>query len=63
MVGQTVSESTELYGFCRTSRSALDPVFPLLCFEGLATSVTTEESSEADKDLFRLTPHGALPDW
>ncbi|XP_075894989.1 vinexin isoform X3 [Nelusetta ayraudi] len=29
----------------------------------LSTSVTTEESSEADKNLFRLTPHGALPDW
>ncbi|XP_034094201.1 vinexin isoform X3 [Gymnodraco acuticeps] len=24
---------------------------------------TTEESNEADKNLFRLTPYGALPDW
>ncbi|XP_053727521.1 vinexin isoform X2 [Synchiropus splendidus] len=26
-------------------------------------SSNTEERGEADKNLFRLTPHGALPDW
>ncbi|KAL7391850.1 hypothetical protein ABVT39_015761 [Epinephelus coioides] len=26
-------------------------------------SANTEESNEADKNLFRLTPYGALPDW
>ncbi|XP_030593891.1 vinexin isoform X2 [Archocentrus centrarchus] len=31
--------------------------------ERLQLSANTEESNEADKNLFRLTPHGALPDW
>lgn len=26
-------------------------------------SANTEESNEADRNLFRLTPYGALPDW
>ncbi|XP_041644513.1 vinexin isoform X7 [Cheilinus undulatus] len=26
-------------------------------------SANTEENNEADKNLFRLTPYGALPDW
>ncbi|CAI5650778.1 unnamed protein product [Oreochromis niloticus] len=31
--------------------------------ERIQLSANTEESNEADKNLFRLTPHGALPDW
>ncbi|XP_042344198.1 vinexin isoform X5 [Plectropomus leopardus] len=31
--------------------------------ERLQLSAHTEESNEADKNLFRLTPYGALPDW
>ncbi|XP_028433675.1 vinexin isoform X2 [Perca flavescens] len=31
--------------------------------ERLQLSANTEERNEADKDLFRLTPYGALPDW
>ncbi|XP_070820352.1 vinexin isoform X4 [Chaetodon trifascialis] len=31
--------------------------------ERLQLSANTEESNEADKNLFRLTPYGALPDW
>ncbi|XP_041855978.1 vinexin isoform X2 [Melanotaenia boesemani] len=31
--------------------------------EGLQLSAKTEERNEADKNLFRLTPYGALPDW
>ncbi|XP_034397789.1 vinexin isoform X3 [Cyclopterus lumpus] len=31
--------------------------------ERLQLSANTEESNESDKNLFRLTPHGALPDW
>ncbi|XP_026177349.1 vinexin isoform X2 [Mastacembelus armatus] len=31
--------------------------------ERLQLSANTEQSNEADKNLFRLTPHGALPDW
>ncbi|KAM3611231.1 uncharacterized protein V6R79_015300 [Siganus canaliculatus] len=31
--------------------------------ERLQSSANTEESNEADKNLFRLTPYGALPDW
>ncbi|KAM8886839.1 vinexin isoform 2-T4 [Spinachia spinachia] len=31
--------------------------------ERLQLSTNTEESNEADDNLFRLTPHGALPDW
>ncbi|XP_061584856.1 vinexin isoform X3 [Cololabis saira] len=31
--------------------------------ERLRLAARTEESNETDKDLFRLTPHGALPDW
>ncbi|TNN55610.1 Vinexin [Liparis tanakae] len=31
--------------------------------ERLQLSANTEESNEADMNLFRLTPHGALPDW
>ncbi|XP_034547649.1 vinexin isoform X3 [Notolabrus celidotus] len=30
---------------------------------GLQSSANTEENNEADKNLFRLTPYGALPDW
>ncbi|XP_041793759.1 vinexin isoform X4 [Chelmon rostratus] len=31
--------------------------------ERLQLSANSEESNEADKNLFRLTPYGALPDW
>ncbi|XP_068559581.1 vinexin isoform X3 [Cebidichthys violaceus] len=31
--------------------------------ERLQLAANTEESNEADKNLFRLTAHGALPDW
>ncbi|XP_019949644.2 vinexin isoform X9 [Paralichthys olivaceus] len=31
--------------------------------ERLQLSASTEESSDTDKNLFRLTPYGALPDW
>ncbi|XP_047184972.1 vinexin isoform X2 [Scophthalmus maximus] len=31
--------------------------------ERLQLCVGKEESSDTDKDLFRLTPYGALPDW
>ncbi|XP_035852585.1 vinexin isoform X7 [Sander lucioperca] len=31
--------------------------------ERLQLSANTEERNEADKNLFRLTPYGALPDW
>ncbi|XP_031705278.1 vinexin isoform X1 [Anarrhichthys ocellatus] len=31
--------------------------------ERLQLAANTEESNEADKNLFRLTSHGALPDW
>ncbi|XP_022055555.2 vinexin isoform X3 [Acanthochromis polyacanthus] len=31
--------------------------------ERLRLSASTEQSNEADKELFRLTPYGALPDW
>ncbi|KAM9361035.1 vinexin isoform 2-T2 [Symphorus nematophorus] len=31
--------------------------------ERLQLSAKTEQSEEADKNLFRLTPYGALPDW
>ncbi|CAK6950216.1 vinexin isoform X4 [Scomber scombrus] len=31
--------------------------------ERLQLSANTEENNEADKNLFRLTPYGALPDW
>ncbi|XP_018524452.1 vinexin isoform X2 [Lates calcarifer] len=31
--------------------------------ERLKLSANTEESPDADKNLFRLTPYGALPDW
>nr|XP_020446266.1 sorbin and SH3 domain-containing protein 2-like isoform X2 [Monopterus albus] len=31
--------------------------------EWLQLPASTEQSKEADKDLFRLTPYGALPDW
>ncbi|XP_039875756.1 vinexin isoform X2 [Simochromis diagramma] len=31
--------------------------------ERMQLSANTEEGNEADKNLFRLTPHGALPDW
>uniref|UniRef100_A0A3B5BDL5 Vinexin-like n=1 Tax=Stegastes partitus TaxID=144197 RepID=A0A3B5BDL5_9TELE len=31
--------------------------------ERLRLSANTEQNNEADKDLFRLTPYGALPDW
>ncbi|XP_076587900.1 vinexin isoform X5 [Chaetodon auriga] len=31
--------------------------------ERLQLSANTEKSNEADKNLFRLTPYGALPDW
>ncbi|XP_029961039.1 vinexin isoform X2 [Salarias fasciatus] len=31
--------------------------------ERFQLSANTEESNEADMNLFRLTPHGALPDW
>ncbi|XP_037634135.1 vinexin isoform X7 [Sebastes umbrosus] len=31
--------------------------------ERLQSSANTEGSNEADKNLFRLTPYGALPDW
>ncbi|KAM9394057.1 vinexin isoform 2-T5 [Pholidichthys leucotaenia] len=31
--------------------------------ERLQLSASAEENNEADKNLFRLTPHGALPDW
>nr|XP_046243147.1 vinexin isoform X2 [Scatophagus argus] len=31
--------------------------------ERLQSSANTGESNEADKNLFRLTPYGALPDW
>ncbi|XP_054466342.1 vinexin isoform X2 [Anoplopoma fimbria] len=31
--------------------------------ERFQLSANTEESNEADKNLFRLTPYGALPDW
>ncbi|KAM6931508.1 vinexin isoform 2-T3 [Xenentodon cancila] len=31
--------------------------------ERLRLSARTEERNETDKNLFRLTPHGALPDW
>ncbi|XP_068422881.1 vinexin isoform X2 [Clinocottus analis] len=31
--------------------------------ERLQLSANTEENNEADNNLFRLTPHGALPDW
>ncbi|XP_027133583.1 vinexin isoform X1 [Larimichthys crocea] len=31
--------------------------------ERLQLSANTEKSDEADKNLFRLTPYGALPDW
>lgn len=30
---------------------------------GLQLSASTEQSNEAGKNLFRLTPYGALPDW
>lgn len=30
---------------------------------GFQLSTNTEESNKADDKLFRLTPHGALPDW
>lgn len=30
---------------------------------GFQVPANTEESNEADKNLFRLTPYGALPDW
>ncbi|XP_067377458.1 vinexin isoform X2 [Channa argus] len=31
--------------------------------ERLQESTNTEKTNEADKNLFRLTPYGALPDW
>ncbi|CAJ1068460.1 vinexin isoform X4 [Xyrichtys novacula] len=31
--------------------------------ERLKFSANTEENNDADNNLFRLTPHGALPDW
>nr|XP_029137652.1 vinexin isoform X2 [Labrus bergylta] len=31
--------------------------------ERLQLSAHTEDNNEADKNLFRLTPYGALPDW
>ncbi|XP_071338618.1 vinexin isoform X3 [Trachinotus anak] len=31
--------------------------------ERLQLSANTEESNDTDKNLFRLTPYGALPDW
>ncbi|XP_062238472.1 vinexin isoform X2 [Platichthys flesus] len=31
--------------------------------ERLQLSASTEESNDTDKNLFRLTPYGALPDW
>uniref|UniRef100_A0A1A8L7B4 Sorbin and SH3 domain containing 3 n=1 Tax=Nothobranchius pienaari TaxID=704102 RepID=A0A1A8L7B4_9TELE len=31
--------------------------------ERLPSSADKEESNEADKNLFRLTPYGSLPDW
>ncbi|XP_028269239.1 vinexin isoform X2 [Parambassis ranga] len=31
--------------------------------ERLGLSANTEDSNEADRNLFRLTPYGALPDW
>ncbi|XP_028312846.1 vinexin isoform X2 [Gouania willdenowi] len=31
--------------------------------ERLRITADAEESNEADNNLFRLTPHGALPDW
>ncbi|XP_029915864.1 vinexin isoform X2 [Myripristis murdjan] len=31
--------------------------------ERIQTSANTEDENEADKNLFRLTPYGALPDW
>ncbi|XP_037337527.2 vinexin isoform X1 [Pungitius pungitius] len=31
--------------------------------ERLQLSTNTEESNEADANFFRMTPHGALPDW
>ncbi|XP_040011176.1 vinexin isoform X2 [Xiphias gladius] len=31
--------------------------------ERLQLSAKTEESNDAEKNLFRLTPYGALPDW
>lgn len=43
-----------------------NPFWPendLHCSAGLQVSANTQESNEADKNLFRLTPYGALPDW
>ncbi|KAM3868299.1 vinexin [Diretmus argenteus] len=31
--------------------------------ERIQTSANVEDGNEADKNLFRLTPYGALPDW
>lgn len=65
--GPNVSESTKvhivvLFGYIISFLFFL-PKTDLHCSAGFHISANTEESNEADKNLFRLTPYGALPDW
>lgn len=57
-----VSESTKVHIVVPSSYVILLKT-DLRWSAGLQLSANTEKSDEADKNLFRLTPYGALPDW
>ena len=59
----SVSESSKVHIIKLSSYIITFYLRLILSSAGLQLSANTEESNEADKNLFRLTPYGALPDW